>query len=167
MNSYVKVRRDSSNIRSGVSTSRNALPTEFGSHGSARDNMDKALGGDWSDYSILPQDSGLRGMEPGQAGIKAVKQGSPPADGYKSEMWGIGSKVLLFTMDSLDKTVQAASRGGPAGEIKIRESLTTSLREAGVQVIISRRPTGARILFMWFKFEALPIAHVFTYLKVG
>lgn len=58
----------------------------------------------------------------------------------KREDWGKGKKVLIFTMDSLDKTVAAANRGGPAGEIKVRESLTKSLKEAGVQVTCLERP---------------------------
>lgn len=49
--------------------------------------------------------------------------------------WGVGGRVLIFTMDSLKKTVASAARGGPAGEIKIRESLTAALKEAGVQVM--------------------------------
>lgn len=57
--------------------------------------------------------------------------------GLEEEKWGAGKTVLIFTMDSLAKFVAAAARGGPAGEIKIRESLMTSLTEAGVQVTSS------------------------------
>lgn len=37
-------------------------------------------------------------------------------------------------MDSLADRVELAARGGPAGEIKIRESLSKALEEAGVEV---------------------------------
>lgn len=50
--------------------------------------------------------------------------------------WGarLKGRVLIFTMDSLQDRVALAARGGPAGEIKVRESLTASLLEAGVEV---------------------------------
>lgn len=59
-------------------------------------------------------------------------------EGGKEPKWGSGKKVLIFTMDSLEDTVARAKLGGPAGEIKIRESLIKSLTEAGVQVMLSR-----------------------------
>ena len=37
-------------------------------------------------------------------------------------------------MDSLADRVELAAKGGPAGEIKIRESLSKALEEAGVEV---------------------------------
>lgn len=48
--------------------------------------------------------------------------------------WGVGMKVLIFTMDSLEERMQLAAKGGPAGEIKVRKRLTKSLLEAGVEV---------------------------------
>lgn len=51
--------------------------------------------------------------------------------------WGSGKTVLIFTMDSLQDTIESAARGGPAGEIKIRESMMKGLTEAGVQVMWS------------------------------
>lgn len=48
--------------------------------------------------------------------------------------WGEGMRVLIFTMDSLAKTVAKSNQGGAAGEIIVRESLTMALREAGVKV---------------------------------
>ena len=48
--------------------------------------------------------------------------------------WGEGMRVLVFTMDSIRDVVAKSKRGGPAGEIIIRESLTDTLVEAGVQV---------------------------------
>lgn len=59
-----------------------------------------------------------------------------PTRSKEGQLWGDGYRVLIFTMDSLAKTVAAAAKGGPAGEIKIRESLTASLREGGVQVML-------------------------------
>ena len=54
--------------------------------------------------------------------------------GGGADAWGMGMRVLIFTMDSLQDRVALASKGGPAGEIKIRESLSAALSEAGVQV---------------------------------
>lgn len=48
--------------------------------------------------------------------------------------WGQGMRVLIFTMDSIQDAVAKSKRGGAAGEIIVRESLTNALTEAGVQV---------------------------------
>lgn len=64
----------------------------------------------------------------------SISNGATKREG--GDVWGVGKRVLIFTMDSLDKTVKAAARGGPAGEIKIRESLSQALVEAGVQVTL-------------------------------
>lgn len=42
-------------------------------------------------------------------------------------------KALWFTMDSLTSYIQAAERGGPAGEIIVRHSLTWALSQLGVE----------------------------------
>lgn len=63
---------------------------------------------------------------------KSHRAGSPSEGGGSA--WGLGKRVLIFTMDSLQDRVALASRGGPAGEIKIRESLSAALTEAGVEV---------------------------------
>lgn len=60
------------------------------------------------------------------------RAGSP--SGGSGAAWGLGRRVLIFTMDSLQDRVALASKGGPAGEIKIRESLSAALKEAGVEV---------------------------------
>lgn len=57
-----------------------------------------------------------------------------PGEAGKDGAWGLGKRVLIFTMDSLQDRVALASKGGPAGEIKIRESLSAALKEAGVEV---------------------------------
>lgn len=43
-------------------------------------------------------------------------------------------------MDSLADRVELAARGGPAGEIKIRESLSRALEEAGVEASENAAP---------------------------
>lgn len=88
----------------------------------------------------LPWWPGTHSVTAGEGRIPIVgKEPYEPAGegSLKQEKWGTGKRVLIFTMDSLAKFVAAAARGGPAGEIKIRESLTTSLTEAGVQVMCS------------------------------
>ena len=40
-------------------------------------------------------------------------------------------RALIFTMDSLAATIEAAKRGGPAGEITIRNSLEAELKDGG------------------------------------
>jgi hypothetical protein len=40
-------------------------------------------------------------------------------------------RVLIFTMDSLASTIEAAKHGGPAGEITVRSSLEAQLLELG------------------------------------
>lgn len=52
----------------------------------------------------------------------------------RGSAWGKGMRVLIYTMDSIQTTVAKSMKGGPAGEIIIRESLTRSLTEAGVEV---------------------------------
>ncbi|CAM9243725.1 unnamed protein product [Ectocarpus fasciculatus] len=52
-------------------------------------------------------------------------------------VWGKGMRVLIYTMDSIQTTVAKSMKGGPAGEIIIRESLTRTLAEAGVEVEVA------------------------------
>ncbi|CAN0056299.1 unnamed protein product, partial [Choristocarpus tenellus] len=40
-------------------------------------------------------------------------------------------------MDSLQERIEAAKRGGPAGEIKIRRSLTEALETIGIEVDVA------------------------------
>lgn len=73
----------------------------------------------------------------GKPFLQQALYGASPAGGTIFEdnrSWGVGVKVLIFTMDSLTDRVELAGKGGPAGEIKIRESLTKSLVEAGAEV---------------------------------
>eukprot|EP00903_Cladosiphon_okamuranus_P019898 g18289.t1 len=51
--------------------------------------------------------------------------------------WAQGMRVLVFTMDSMHDTVARSKRGGPAGEIFVRESLTDALVEAGAEVDVA------------------------------
>lgn len=79
-----------------------------------------------------------------EEGARVDKEAVVVENGYRShrlsgpgggaDAWGMGMRVLIFTMDSLQDRVALASKGGPAGEIKIRESLSAALSEAGVQV---------------------------------
>lgn len=71
-------------------------------------------------------DSGYRRTTNGRARL--------PSGGSGDVAWGLGKRVLIFTMDSLQDRVALASKGGPAGEIKIRESLSAALKDAGVEV---------------------------------
>lgn len=65
------------------------------------------------------------GREDG-GGTEALRRG-------RSE-WGEGTRVLVYTMDSITETVEKSKQGGAAGEIIVRQSLITALREAGVKV---------------------------------
>lgn len=70
-------------------------------------------------------------------GFNVVQSSRGRAEGEEGDLtWGarLKGRVLVFTMDSLADTVALAARGGPSGEIKVRESLTASLLEAGVEV---------------------------------
>ena len=71
-------------------------------------------------------------VESGYKSPTSRRAGSP--SGGSDAAWGLGRRVLIFTMDSLQDRVALASKGGPAGEIKIRESLSAALKEAGVEV---------------------------------
>lgn len=62
------------------------------------------------------------------------RRAGSPSGGSGDVAWGLGKRVLIFTMDSLQDRVALASKGGPAGEIKIRESLSAALKDAGVEV---------------------------------
>ena len=50
---------------------------------------------------------------------------------------GKPGKVLLFTMDSLLKTIEEAKHGGPAGEITVRTSLEAGLLELGFSLDVA------------------------------
>lgn len=70
-------------------------------------------------------------------GYNGMQSSHGGAEGEEGDLkWGarLKGRVLVFTMDSLADRVALAARGGPAGEIKVRESLTASLLEAGVEV---------------------------------
>ncbi|CAM9146528.1 unnamed protein product [Ectocarpus sp. 12 AP-2014] len=56
---------------------------------------------------------------------------------HRGLVWGKGMRVLIYTMDSIQTTVAKSMKGGPAGEIIIRESLTRTLTEAGVEVEVA------------------------------
>ncbi|CAM9101621.1 unnamed protein product [Discosporangium mesarthrocarpum] len=71
---------------------------------------------------------------PGQGGkgdgLKAVRLGEESAERHDHP----SRRALIFTMDSLKERVELAKKGGPAGEIKIRRSLTKALEAMGIQV---------------------------------
>lgn len=87
---------------------------------------------------VEPQQPNLRGMnlERRDGGELLHMRESGFGEQSPGDEWGAGMRVLIFTMDSLQDRVALAAKGGPAGEIKIRESLTRSLEEAGVEVQI-------------------------------
>lgn len=62
--------------------------------------------------------------------------------------WGQGMRVLIFTMDSIQDVVARSTRGGPAGEIIVRESLTQTLIEAGAQVCGVNNISRPRLLLL-------------------
>lgn len=98
------------------------------------------------------RDSSLRGYEhPAIDNLQSVGIASGINRG-----WGVGGRVLIFTMDSLKKTIASAARGGPAGEIKIRESLTAALQEAGVQVM-EQNTCSASLPDYWLLVRRRPI----------
>eukprot|EP00752_Nemacystus_decipiens_P010661 g9493.t1 len=84
--------------------------------------------------SIPKLDNGGTGSSSGSKGMVGSS-----GDGLSSAVraWGEGMRVLVFTMDSIRDVVARSKRGGPAGEIIVRESLTNSLFEAGAQVEVA------------------------------
>jgi len=46
---------------------------------------------------------------------------------------GVPLRAFIFTMDSLSGVLEAAARGGPAGEIRVRTRLQAALEAAGVE----------------------------------
>ena len=55
-------------------------------------------------------------------------------------------KAFVFTMDSLGGTVEAAARGGPAGEILVRTSLERALKAIGFAVTVATTDAEAASL---------------------
>lgn len=68
-------------------------------------------------------------------GVVGSSDGSSDASSA-THAWGQGMRVLIFTMDSIQDAVAKSKKGGPAGEIIVRESLANTLTEAGVQVCV-------------------------------
>lgn len=104
-----------------------------------------------------------------RGGTSSRGRGSNSRAAAKNHAWGKGMTVLIFTVDSLTDVVAKSKTGGPAGEIIVRESLTTALTEAGVQV----RPV-VPILFAAFcrllyeEVDGCDIASIiFTFVFIG
>lgn len=93
-------------------------------------------GGDPSRPAVVTSDAGSvhpgPGRKPGvaEATLDTIP-GCVPAGGKDCP---VSRSALLFTMDTLPGYVSAARRGGPSGEILVREGLQTALCELGWHV---------------------------------
>ncbi|RYG42283.1 hypothetical protein EON68_02040 [archaeon] len=66
-----------------------------------------------------------------------VDDGEPAASSTPALAPLRGRRAFLFTMDSISAYVEAAARGGPAGEIVVRRSLEHALEQLGVQLDVA------------------------------